>query len=91
MIAIGPARQYLEGLDWAGRQVRRDKRGKIPDDAPPVLAELGLTGASLIGNIENFETKYRHAIGSEKSLAEFDEKRKQRRAQRARSGSKSDD
>ena len=30
-------RQYLELLDWTGRQVRRDKRGAIPADLEEVV------------------------------------------------------
>ena len=41
--AIGfTAAEYLELVDWAGRQVRDDKRGCIPADVPPILSRLGL-------------------------------------------------
>ena len=32
--------QYLELLDWTGRQVRSDKRGSIPSDLAPILERL---------------------------------------------------
>ncbi len=32
--------EYLNILDWAGRQIRSDKRGKIPADLPPILERL---------------------------------------------------
>ena len=35
-------RDYLELVDWAGRAVRADKRGAIPDYIPPILSRLGL-------------------------------------------------
>jgi REP element-mobilizing transposase RayT len=33
---------YLELTDWAGRAVRENKRGAIPQEAPPILQRLGL-------------------------------------------------
>ena len=35
-------KDYIELVDWAGRQVREDKRGAIAPDTPPVLQRLGL-------------------------------------------------
>ncbi len=28
-------------LDWTGRELRRDKRGAIPDELAPILDRLG--------------------------------------------------
>jgi len=35
-------RDYLELVHWAGRVVRADKRGAIPNPIPPILNRLGL-------------------------------------------------
>lgn len=32
--------EYLNILDWAGRQIRSDKRGMIPAELPPILERL---------------------------------------------------
>ncbi len=33
---------YIEFVDWTGRQIRTDKRGAISENAPPILARLGI-------------------------------------------------
>jgi REP element-mobilizing transposase RayT len=33
---------YLELVDWAGRAIRVNKRGAIPEQAPPILQRIGL-------------------------------------------------
>jgi hypothetical protein len=41
--AIGfTLRDYLELVDWAGRAICEDKRGAIPEQAPPILQRIGL-------------------------------------------------
>jgi hypothetical protein len=41
--AIGyTTKDYLELVDWAGRAIRDDKRGAIPNSIPPVLERLKL-------------------------------------------------
>ncbi len=62
---------YLKLLDWTGRQTRRDKRGKISDDAPPVLDGLGLDGPCLVTLVEHFEKLFHVAVGTASSLATF--------------------
>ena len=33
---------YLELVDWAGRAIREDKHGAIPEHTPPILRRIGL-------------------------------------------------
>ena len=41
--AIGyTTNDYLELVDWAGRAIRADKKGAIPNDIPPILQRLKL-------------------------------------------------
>jgi hypothetical protein len=55
--------EYLQLLDWTGRQIRPDKRGAIPSDLPPILERLGIRSESWLALIENFATWFRVAAG----------------------------
>jgi REP element-mobilizing transposase RayT len=51
--AIGfTLRDYLELVEWAGRQVRDDKRGAIAPATPPILERLGLKPARFIHQMQ---------------------------------------
>jgi len=45
---------YLEPLDWSARQVVSGKRGKTPENLPPVLKRLGLDRDSWCELMSNF-------------------------------------
>jgi REP element-mobilizing transposase RayT len=55
-------RGYLELVDWAGRVVRSDKRGTIPDDLPPILTRLGMNPTELAKFLVN-KQDFPRAIG----------------------------
>jgi hypothetical protein len=61
--------EYLELLDWTGRQVRADKRGAIPPDLLPILERLHVNTDAWVETIEHFGRVFRHAVGSAASLA----------------------
>ena len=42
---------YLELVDWAGRTIREDKRGHIPEDVSPILARLGVSPSACLQQI----------------------------------------
>jgi hypothetical protein len=56
--------QYLELLDWTGRQVRRDKKGSIPADAPPILERLGVKPDDWCEVTTQFGDWYKYAAGT---------------------------
>jgi REP element-mobilizing transposase RayT len=51
--AIGfTATDYLRLVDWAGRAIRDDKRGSIPQDIPPILARLNINPQAYIAHVK---------------------------------------
>jgi len=45
---------YLQLLDWTGRQIRSGKRGSVPKAAPPVLERLNLSPDLWLHAVEQF-------------------------------------
>jgi hypothetical protein len=54
---------YLELVDWSGRAIRSDKRGYIPESAPPILSRLGVEHAALLDYLGKRPSPAPHAIG----------------------------
>ena len=52
-------REYLQLLDWTGRQGQKDKRGKIPDTLSPILSRLGIDGGMWCDLVWNFRKYFR--------------------------------
>jgi REP element-mobilizing transposase RayT len=46
--------EYLQLLDWTGRQLKPGKRGAIPKNAPPILDRLNLSGELWLHAVEHF-------------------------------------
>ncbi|MCM2372295.1 hypothetical protein [Aporhodopirellula aestuarii] len=67
-LAISMSR-YLELLDWTGRQLQRDKVGKIPSHLVPVLSRLGLDAPSWCDVVSKFGRVFKRAAGTPESLA----------------------
>ena len=61
--------QYLELLDWTGRQTRPDKRGQIPAELLPILERLRLSSETWVETVLNFGRWFRLAAGRADSLA----------------------
>jgi hypothetical protein len=66
--------QYLELLDWTGRQVRRDKKGSIPADAPPILERLGVKPEDWCEVTSQFGDWYKYAAGTADRMNEHAQK-----------------
>jgi hypothetical protein len=61
--------EYLQVLDWTGRQLRSDKRGAIPADLPPILDRLGLQEKAWLACIRDFQKLFKTAVGAASSMA----------------------
>jgi hypothetical protein len=60
---------YLELVDWAGRAVREDKRGAIPEQAPPILQRLGIEPSRYLDHVQGKAlTEQSTAIGHFKRM-----------------------
>ncbi len=61
--------EYLQLLDWTGRQVRADKRGAIPDQLAPILERLQVSASCWVDLIAGFGRWFRRTVGSPPSMA----------------------
>ncbi len=64
-------KDYLELVDWAGREVRRGKKGWIPADQPPILTRLGMKSSPVLDYLKRSEDYSPVAIGTVSQLKQF--------------------
>jgi hypothetical protein len=62
--------QYLRFLDWAGRELRADKRGAIPGDLAPILERLELEADEFLDALGKLAHTFPRLVGPVKDLAE---------------------
>jgi REP element-mobilizing transposase RayT len=62
---------YIELVDWTGRQMRPDKRGAIDVATPPILARLGIPTDCWLQNCQQLETEFHQVIGPISSIKQF--------------------
>ena len=65
---------YMQLLDWTGRALRDDKRGAIPESAPPILSRLGLSIEAWLKFVPAVEKDFTHAIGQREKMQSFADK-----------------
>ena len=66
--------QYLELLDWTGRQVRADKRGAIPAQFAPILERLQVSTNCWVDLVTGFGRWFRRTVGRPSNMAEESER-----------------
>jgi hypothetical protein len=64
-------KDYLELVDWSGRQLRRDKRGKICTSLPPILERLDIAGDVWVAEMTHYGRWYYRAVGSLETLHSY--------------------
>ena len=62
------AAEYIELVDWTGRQLRPGKRGAIAADAPAALGRLATSGAAWTAHVLGVRSKYWRAVGATQAL-----------------------
>jgi REP element-mobilizing transposase RayT len=64
-------KDYLELVDWGGREVKRHKRGYIPAHAPPILARLQMDASPLLEYLAKDDLPSFGALGPVSRLKAF--------------------
>ncbi|WP_422381123.1 hypothetical protein [Marinicellulosiphila megalodicopiae] len=59
---------YLELVDWTGRQVRKNKRGNIDQALPNILQRLNIEQDQWLYITQNFESSFKGIVGTTMSL-----------------------
>ena len=59
---------YLRLLDWAGRQLRADKRGVIPADLAPILERLGICSDEFLDTLNDFPRLFPRLAGKAEQI-----------------------
>lgn len=59
---------YLELLDWTGRQIAKGKRGRIPSTCKPILKRLGLERSAWCDLVKDFGRLFGRVAGRPSSL-----------------------
>ena len=71
---------YLQLLDWTGRQIRSDKRGAMPANLEPLFERLGISTELWVDCVVNFRKWFRSSVGRPKSMEAAAEARGHNRA-----------
>ena len=61
-------KDYLDLVDWTGRQLREDKRGSIDEALPVIIERLGIEQNHWLQMTEHFETTFKSLVGTLCSL-----------------------
>jgi hypothetical protein len=64
-------KDYLELVDWGGREVQRHKRGYIPAQAPPILTRLRMDATPLLDYFAKDDLPSFGALGPVSMLKAF--------------------
>jgi len=64
-------KQYLELLDWTGRQVRNGKRGAIPQNVRSILERIGFSQSRWIKSMSRQKPWTQRVLGSSQDIQKF--------------------
>ncbi|MCH8136688.1 MAG: transposase [Proteobacteria bacterium] len=63
--------EYLELVDWSGRQVHRGKRGKLPIHLPPIIERMGYSNRDWRREMKYYGKWYARAVGSLSAIENY--------------------
>ena len=72
---------YFDLVDWTGRTLRKDKRGAIDGQLPPILQRLGIQSENWIDSVSHFHKYFFDAVGTISSLEQFRENKNRQRSE----------
>jgi REP element-mobilizing transposase RayT len=55
---------YLDLVDWTGRQIRENKRGSISESEPAIMDRLGIDAEHWLYITQNFESEFKGIVGA---------------------------
>ena len=64
-------KDYLELVDWGGREVKRNKRGYIPATMPPILVRLNMKASPVLKYLAKSDLPSTGALGPVSRLRSF--------------------
>jgi REP element-mobilizing transposase RayT len=64
-------KDYLELVDWAGREIKYGKKGFISEHQPPILNRLGMDAAPILDYLRRTDKQSFGALGPVSLLREF--------------------
>ena len=64
-------KDYLELVDWGGREIKRNKRGYIPAHVPPILTRLKMDASPVLDYLAKNDLPGFGALGSVSMLKAF--------------------
>jgi len=64
-------KDYLELVDWGGRQIKRNKQGYIPSNAPPILTRLRMDASPVLDYLAKDDLPSFGALGPVSMLKAF--------------------
>jgi len=71
--------EYIQLVDWTGRQIRAGRPGYLKNDIPPIFAQLKMNTAAWLHNCTHLEQTYHRVIGCSARIQEFCDKFRQQR------------
>jgi hypothetical protein len=64
-------KDYLQLVDWGGREIKRNKRGYIPSNAPPILTRLRMDASPVLDYLAKDDIPSFGALGPVSMLKAF--------------------